>query len=143
MKTLALLAALALTVVTTIANAGTRCRTSKSGSVTYTTCEVAFGQKRMSLVPVWKRDLHDMPLAPPHGYAKSQIFSFFWIAIVVAYLFNGPRSYGPVPTPIAFLAVGSTVFSLIVLGRRFPMFGSFLLMLISSLMSGGRGRRRW
>ena len=34
------------------------------------------------------------------------------------------------------------IFSLIVLGKRYPMFGLFLLMVISSLMSGGR-RRRW
>jgi hypothetical protein len=75
-------------------------------------------------------------------FTKSQIFSFFWMAIVVAYLFAGPRNYGPVPTPIAFLTVGSTVFSLAVLGKRFPMFGLFLLIMITSLMRGGR-RRCW
>ena len=67
------------------------------------------------------------------------------MAVVVAYLFGGPRNYGPVPTPVAFLTVGSTVFALIVLGRRFPLFGLFLLGILSSLLSGGRGggHRRW
>jgi hypothetical protein len=76
-------------------------------------------------------------------FSKPQIFSLFWMAIVVAYLFGGPRNYGPVPTPIAFMVVGSTVFSLFTLGKRFPLFGLFLLMVIASLFSGGRGRRRW
>jgi hypothetical protein len=44
MKTLALFAALALVATTTIADAATRCRTSKSGSVTYTTCESPSGK---------------------------------------------------------------------------------------------------
>jgi hypothetical protein len=65
------------------------------------------------------------------------------MAVIVAYLFGGPRNYGPVPTPIAFLAVGSTVFALFTLGKRFPMCGLFLLMVISSLVSGGRRGRRW
>jgi hypothetical protein len=73
---------------------------------------------------------------------KSQIFSLFWMAIFVAYLFAGPRGYGPVPIQLSFLLVGTTIFSLIVLGKRFPMFGLFLLMVITSLMRGGR-RRRW
>jgi hypothetical protein len=75
-------------------------------------------------------------------FTKSVIFSLFWMAIVVAYLFNGPRGFGPVPVEISWLLVLATLFSLIVLGKRFPMFGLFLLMLITSLMSGGR-RRRW
>jgi hypothetical protein len=74
-------------------------------------------------------------------FTKSQIFSLLWMAIIVAYLFNGPRGFGPVPVELAWLLVGTTVFALFVLGRRFPMFGLFLLIMITSLFS--RGRRRW
>jgi hypothetical protein len=38
MKTFALFAALALVATTTVADAATRCRTSTSGSTTYTEC---------------------------------------------------------------------------------------------------------
>ena len=72
---------------------------------------------------------------------KSQIFSVLWMVLIGFYLFTGPRNF-TVSTEISFLLVGLTVFALWTLGRRFPMFGLFLLMLISSLMSGGRGRRR-
>jgi hypothetical protein len=43
MKT-ALTLLFALVVTTATADAGTRCRTSKSGSVTYTTCESSSGK---------------------------------------------------------------------------------------------------
>ena len=72
---------------------------------------------------------------------KSQIFAVLWMLLIGFYLFTGPRNF-TVSTEISFLLVGLTVFALWTLGRRFPMFGLFLLMLISSLMSGGRGRRR-
>ena len=77
-------------------------------------------------------------------FTKSQIFSLLWMAIVVAYLFAGTAQL----TDQSRLQSHScssvaTVFSLFTLGRRFPMFGLFLLMVITSLMSGGRGRRRW
>jgi hypothetical protein len=75
-------------------------------------------------------------------FTKSQIFSLFWVAIIVAYLFAGPRGFGPVPVPVSLAIISATVFSLIVLGKRFPWFGYFLVVLISSLLSGGR-RRRW
>jgi hypothetical protein len=74
-------------------------------------------------------------------FTKSVIFSLFWMAIIVAYLFNGPRGFGPVPVEVSWLLVGTTIFSLVVLGRRFPMFGLFLLFVILNLMSGGRRRR--
>jgi hypothetical protein len=37
------------------------------------------------------------------------------------------------------------IFSLIVLGIRYPAFGAFMLMMITAALSGGRGggRRRW
>ena len=63
------------------------------------------------------------------------------MVLIGFYLFTGPRNF-TVSTEVSGLLVGATIFSLIVLGKRFPMFGLFLLMLITSLMSGGR-RRRW
>jgi hypothetical protein len=38
----------------------------------------------------------------------------------------------------------AAIFAFIVLGRRYPMFGLFLLMMITAAFrGGGRGRRRW
>jgi len=48
----------------------------------------------------------------------------------------------PLPVAAGWIILGTTIVSLIVLGKRFPMFGLFLLMLIPSLMRGGRRRRR-
>jgi hypothetical protein len=76
-------------------------------------------------------------------FTRSQIFALLWMTVVIAYLFGGPRNCGPAPTPIAFAVIGATLFSLIVLGKRFPWFGLFLLMLLSELMRGGRRRRWW
>jgi hypothetical protein len=73
---------------------------------------------------------------------KSVIFALLWMTLVGFYLFNGPRGFGPVPVEVSWLLVGTTIFSLVVLGRRFPLFGWFLLVILSGLMSGGR-RRRW
>jgi hypothetical protein len=72
---------------------------------------------------------------------KSQIFALLWMVLIGFYLFTGPRNF-TVSTEISFLLVGATIFSLITLGRRFPMFGLFLLMVIASLMRGAAGRRR-
>ena len=71
---------------------------------------------------------------------KSPIFALLWMVPIGFYLFTGPRNF-IVSTEISFLLVGATIFSLIVLGRRFPMFGLFLLFVILNLMSGGRRRR--
>jgi hypothetical protein len=76
-------------------------------------------------------------------FTKAQIFSLIWMAVVVAYMFGGPRNYGPVPVQLAWLLVLMTLFSLLTLGKRFPMFGLFMLMVITSLMRGGGRRRRW
>ena len=70
---------------------------------------------------------------------KSVIFSLLWMAIVAAYIFAGPRNYGPVPVAVAWLVVGTTVFSLIVLGKRFPMFGYFLIVMITARSSAAVG----
>jgi MFS superfamily sulfate permease-like transporter len=77
-------------------------------------------------------------------FTKSQIFCLIWMAIIVAYLFGGPRNYGPVPVELSFLLVGATIFSLVVLGRRFPMFGYCTIVIFVGLLSaltGSRGRR--
>jgi hypothetical protein len=73
-------------------------------------------------------------------FTKSQIFSVIWMAVVVAYLFGGPRPTS-VSTPIAYMVVGSTIFSLFTLGKRFPLFGWFLFGLFNGMTGGGR--RRW
>jgi hypothetical protein len=69
-------------------------------------------------------------------------FSLLWMLLIVLYLFTGPRGFGPVPVAVSWLLIGTTIFSLIVLARRFPLFGYFLVAFVSGLMSGGR-RRRW
>ena len=74
---------------------------------------------------------------------KSQIFSVLWMVLIGFYLFTGPRNF-TVSTEISFLLVGATIFSLIVLGRRFPMFGYCTIVIFVGLLSaltGSRGRR--
>jgi hypothetical protein len=67
------------------------------------------------------------------------------MALIVAYLFNGPRNYGPVPVELAWLLIGLTIFAFIVLGRRFPLFGYFTIIILcglfTALVGGRRGRR--
>jgi hypothetical protein len=73
---------------------------------------------------------------------KSQIFSVLWM-VLIGFLLTGPRNF-TVSTEISFLLVGATIFSLIVLGRRFPMFGYCTIVIFVGLLSaltGSRGRR--
>jgi hypothetical protein len=70
-------------------------------------------------------------------------FSLLWLVGLVYYFVTSPAGMTPLPVAAGWIILGTTIVSLIVLGKRFPMFGLFLLMMISSLMSGGRGRRRW
>ena len=136
MKTLALLAALALTIVTTTANAGTRCRTSKSGSVTYTTCKSSSGKSECRSSQEWQRGLYDMPVI-------SRVeFSILWLVGLVYYFVTAPRGMSPFPVAAGWVIIGTTIFSLVVLGRRFPLFGYFFVALVAGLISGSR-RRRW
>jgi hypothetical protein len=69
-------------------------------------------------------------------------FSLAWLVFFVGYLFTLPRNSGALPASLALLMLGITIYALIILGKRFPWFGYFLIVLISSLLSGGR-RRRW
>jgi hypothetical protein len=39
--------------------------------------------------------------------------------------------------------INGAAFSLFVLGKRFPLFGLFLIMMMTSLLRGGGRRRRW
>jgi hypothetical protein len=66
------------------------------------------------------------------------------MAVVVAFLFTGPRGGEPFPVQVSFIILALTGFSLVVLGKRFPWFGLFMIMLIGGLLSGltSRGRRR-
>jgi hypothetical protein len=70
-------------------------------------------------------------------------FSILWLVGLVYYFVTAPRGMTPFPVAVGWAIILATIFSLWTLGRRFPMFGLFLLMVISGLMSGGRGRRRW
>jgi hypothetical protein len=75
-------------------------------------------------------------------FTKPQIFSVIWMAVVVAYTFGGPRNYGPVPVELSYLLVGTTIFSFVVLGKRFPTFGYITTIIVCGLLSGLRGGRR-
>jgi hypothetical protein len=75
-------------------------------------------------------------------FTKSVIFSLLWMAIIVAYLFGGPPNYGPVPVELAWLLVSTTIFSFVVLGKRFPTFGYCTIIIVCGLLSGLRGGRR-
>jgi hypothetical protein len=70
-------------------------------------------------------------------------FSILWLVGLVYYFVTAPAGMTPIPVSMGWVVIGVTIFALWTLGRRFPMFGLFLLMLISTLMSGGRGRARW
>jgi hypothetical protein len=88
---------------------------------------VAFGFERLHFMPVMTR----------------VEFSILWLVGLVYYFVTAPRGMAPFPVAVAWVIIGATIFALRTLGRRFPMFGLFLLMVIASLMRGGRGRRRW
>ena len=54
--------------------------------------------------------------------------------------------HGPIPQFLIWPLLGASIAALFVLGKRFPWFGLFLIMLIANL-AGSRGgsyyRRRW
>jgi hypothetical protein len=69
-------------------------------------------------------------------------FASLWLVGLVYYFITSPAGMTPFPVAAGWIIIGTTIFSLIVLGKRFPMFGLFLVIMITSLMRGGR-RRRW
>jgi hypothetical protein len=72
---------------------------------------------------------------------RSVTFSALWLVGLVYYFVTAPP-LTPFPLWFGWTVILTTIFALIVLGRRFPMFGLFLLIMITSLMRGGR-RPRW
>ena len=74
--------------------------------------------------------------------------AFNLVTICAAYLgilgVLATRTYGNEwPEQVRLYMGLAAIFSLIVLGKRYPMFGLFLLMMISAAFRGGRRGRRW
>jgi hypothetical protein len=65
-------------------------------------------------------------------------FALLWLVGFVYFFISPPAGMTPFPVAAGWIIIGTTIFSLIVLGKRFPMFGLFLLIMITSLMRGGR-----
>ena len=113
MKT-ALALLLALTV-TSSADAGTRCRSTTMGSTTWTTCESPTGKIRMPFAAVvGLDDIHDMPMM------TCVEFSVLWLVGLVYFFITAPAGMSPLPVAAGWIIDGTTPFSLIVLGKRFP-----------------------
>ena len=83
------------------------------------------------------------PIAAPRPASGITLVEFclLWLVGLVYFFITAPAGMSPLPVAAGWVIIGTTLFSLIVLGKRFPMFGLFLLMLITGLMSGGRRRR--
>jgi hypothetical protein len=69
--------------------------------------------------------------------------AFLWLFGIVYFFVTAPAGMTPLPVAASWIIIGMTIAALIILGKRFPWFALFLMMTISRLMSGGRGRRRW
>jgi hypothetical protein len=65
------------------------------------------------------------------------------MVLIGFYLFAGPRGWGPAPLPVALAVCGATIAALVVLGRRWPLFGYLVLCFFSGLIGMGRRGRRW
>jgi hypothetical protein len=59
----------------------------------------------------------------------------------VYFFVTAPAGMSPFPVAAGWVIIATTIFALGVLSRRFPLFGLFLIIMITSLMSGGRRRR--
>ena len=55
-------------------------------------------------------------------------FSLLWLVGLVYFFITAPAGMSPFPVAAGWVIIGTTLFSLIVLGKRFPMFGLFLLI---------------
>jgi hypothetical protein len=64
-----------------------------------------------------------------------------WLGFLAYFLLSAPKDMGPFPVSVAWFCILTSIFALIVLGKRFPMFGLFLIIMITSAFSRGRGRR--
>jgi hypothetical protein len=89
----------------------------------------------MSEQSEWQRGLHLVPLTRVE-------FSILWLVGLVYYFVTAPLGMTPFPVAVGWAIIATTIFALVVLSRRFPLFGYFLVALVAGLMSGGR-RRRW
>ena len=68
--------------------------------------------------------------------------SAVWLGFFMLLLISGGQ---PLPQFLVWPLLAASIASLFVLGKRFPMFGLFLILLIANLI-GSRGsyyRRRW
>jgi hypothetical protein len=61
---------------------------------------------------------------------------------ILAYLLLG-HSIDGWPENVRLWMGFAAIIAFVILGKRFPMFGLFLLIMISSAISGGRRGRRW
>jgi hypothetical protein len=61
---------------------------------------------------------------------------------ILGYMILGHMGHD-LPEQVRLYMSFAAIFSLIVLGKRYPGFGVFLFMMISAAFRGGRGRRRW
>jgi hypothetical protein len=68
-------------------------------------------------------------------------FSILWLVGLAYYFVTAPLGMAPFPVAVGWVIIGATIFSLVMLSRRFPLFGWFMLGLLSGLMRGRR--RRW
>lgn len=64
-----------------------------------------------------------------------------WLTGLAYFLLTAPKDMAPLPVSVAWFCILTSIFALIVLGKRFPLFGWFLIIMITSAFS--RGRRRW
>jgi hypothetical protein len=69
-------------------------------------------------------------------------FSALWLFGLVYFFISAPAGMLPFPVAAGWVIIATTIFALAALSRRFPLFGWFMLGLLSGLMRGGR-RRRW
>ena len=85
----------------------------------------------------WQRGLHVMPVM------TRVEFSILWLVGLLYYFVTAPRDMTPFPVAVGWAIILTTIYALVVLSRRFPLFGWFMLGLLSGLVSGGRRGRRW
>jgi hypothetical protein len=93
-------------------------------------------QNAMPKQSEWQRGLHVMPVM------TRVEFSILWLVGLLYYFVTAPRDMTPFPVAVGWAIILTTIYALVVLSRRFPLFGFFLVALVAGLMRGGR-RRRW
>jgi hypothetical protein len=84
--------------------------------------------------------------------SKSELFSLVWMAVVLLYIFTAPRGQASFGEGMAWIIAATTLFSVVVLSIRWPLFGFLVISFIQGLC-GWRSypyyyyrsyrRRRW